>query len=97
MVVGMLEAWLRLRESRSLKDKRQVLRSIQDRLRNQFPVAISEVDDHDDVQSIVLGIAAVGHEIGAVKGMLQKIQEALRAHPVAEYVRSELNVGREVV
>jgi hypothetical protein len=97
MVIGTLTATLRVRESRSLKDKRQVARSIIERLRGQFSVAISEVASHDDVKLITLGIAAVGHEVGAVKGLLQTIQEALRGHPIAEYCQSELAVGHEVV
>lgn len=97
MVVGTLTVTLRLRESRSLKDKRQVVRSIADRLRNQFHVAISEVDSHHDVQLISFGIAAVGHEVGAIKGLLQTIQEALRGHPIAEYCQGEITVGHEVV
>lgn len=97
MIIGTLEVSLRVRESRSLKDKRQVLRSIQDRLRNQFHVAVSEIDHHDDVQLIAFGIAAVGHEVGAIKGLLQTIQEALRGHPIAEYCQGTLSVGHEVV
>lgn len=97
MVIGTLRVTLRLRESRSLKDKRQVVRSIQDRLRNQFHVAVSEVDSHDDVQLITFGIAAVGHEVKAVKGLLQTIQEALRCHPIAEYCQGGVSVGHEIV
>jgi len=97
MTIGSLHVTLRLRESRTLKDKRQVLRSIQDRLRNQFHVAVSEVGHHDDVKVIEFGIAAIGHEVGAIRTLLQTIQEALRAHPIAEYLQGELSVGHEVV
>ena len=97
IVIGTLTVRLRLRESRSLKDKRQVLKSIQDKLRNQFHVAVSEVASHDDVQLIAFGIAAVGHEVGAIQSLLQTIQNALRSHPVAEYCGGDLNVGHEVV
>ena len=47
MVVGSLEVRLRVREARSLKDKRQVVRSIVDRLRNGFNVSVAEVDAQD--------------------------------------------------
>lgn len=97
MTIGTLTVTLRVREARTLKDKRQVLRSIQDRLRNQFHVAISEIGHHDDPKVIEFGIAAVGHEVKAVKGLLQTIQEALRGHPIAEYLQGELAVGSEVV
>ncbi|QEL14544.1 DUF503 domain-containing protein [Limnoglobus roseus] len=94
MFVGSLRARLLLRASRTLKDKRQVVRSILDRLRNSFNVAAAEVDTLDDVKVVTLGIAAVGPEHAGVKGVLQEIAEALRAHPVAEYLDGEIEVGR---
>jgi uncharacterized protein len=96
-VIGMLTVRLRVRESRSLKDKRQVVRSIQDRLRNQFHVAVSEIGAHDDVQAILFGIAAIGHEVDAIQGLLQTIQNALRSHPIAEHSESVITVGHEIV
>src|ERR687898_250731 len=50
MIVGSLRVRLLVRESRSLKDKRQVVRSIKDRLRNTFHVSVAEVDAQDDRQ-----------------------------------------------
>jgi len=97
VAIGLCTIELFIADSQSLKDKRQVVRSIQDRLRNQFHVAVSEVDSHDDAKLITLGIAAVGHEVSAIKGLLQTIQEALRGHPIAEYCQGELSVGRDVV
>ena len=63
MIVGSLSARLYLRESRSLKDKRQVLQSIKDRLRNEFNVSVAEVDALDNRQLIVLGVAMAGKDI----------------------------------
>lgn len=45
--------------SRSLKDKRQVLRSLIRRLRNRFNVAVSEVGSQDIWQSSRLGIVSI--------------------------------------
>lgn len=97
MVIGSLEVRLLVRESRTLKDKRQVVRSVLDRMRNAFNVSAAEVDTHDDVKVATLAFAAVGFENAAVQGVLQKIQEALRVHPVAEYLGGEATVGSEVV
>jgi len=96
-VIGLLTARLLVRESRSLKDKRQVARSILDRLKNQFSVAAAEIATQDDHKIITLGIAAVGAEMEMVRNVLQTIQEALRAHPIAEYLGGELMIGTEVV
>ena len=86
MHVGTLEVRLLVRESRSLKDKRQVVKSIMDRLRNGFNVSVAEVGARDHLKLAVLGVALVGEEPGHVKGTLEQIANALRRHPVAEFV-----------
>ena len=92
MVVGTLELRLLLREARTLKDKRQVVRSITDRLRNNFNVSVTEVEAQDQHQLIVLGVAMAGREAHLVRQALQQIVEVLRRHPVAELLRHELEV-----
>jgi uncharacterized protein YlxP (DUF503 family) len=52
---------LRLPESGSLKDKRQVVRSVSQRLRNKFQVAVAEVDDNDAWQIATIGVACVAN------------------------------------
>ena len=85
MHTGSLEVRLFVRDSRSLKDKRQVVKSILDRLRNGFNVAAAEVGARDDHQVVILGIAAVGEEAADVKTTLDRISDVLRKHPVAEF------------
>jgi uncharacterized protein YlxP (DUF503 family) len=97
MVVGTLAVRLLIRESRTLKDKRQVVRSILDRLKSGFNVSAAEVDTHDDVKVVTLAFAAVGFDRPAVQNVLQQMQEALRKHPVAEYLGGEVSLGSEVV
>jgi uncharacterized protein YlxP (DUF503 family) len=97
MIVGTLEVRLFVRESRTLKDKRQVVRSMLDRVRSGFNVSAAEVGSHDDVKVATLGFAAVGFETAAVQNVLQQIAEALRKHPIAEYLGCDLCVGSEVV
>ena len=97
MVVGTLEVRLLIRESRTLKDKRQVVRSILDRVKSGFNVSATEVDTHDDVKVATLGFTAAGFERPPVQHVLQQIAEALRKHPIAEYLGGETNVGSEVV
>ena len=92
--VGTLEVRLRVRESRSLKDKRQVVRSITDRLRDQFNISVAEVDARDQWQLLVLGVAHAGDEASEVKGTLEQIANALRRHPIAEFLNCELSVTR---
>ena len=92
MIIGSLRVRLLVRESRSLKDKRQVVRSIKDRLRNEFNVSVAEVDAEDHRQVAVLGLAMVGRDASHVKAALEQIVAALRVHPVAEFVDHEIEV-----
>jgi uncharacterized protein YlxP (DUF503 family) len=92
MFVGSVLVRLLIRESRSLKDKRQVVRSIKDRLRNQFNVAVAEIDALDQRQLVVLGIATVSNDSAMVRSVLQQIVEALRCHPVAEFLGHEIEI-----
>ena len=92
MVVGSLQVRLLVREARTLKDKRQVVRSIRDRLRHEYNVSIAEVDHLDDHRQVTLGIATVGWDTKHVRDSLQKITEALRRHPVAEFVDCTLDI-----
>lgn len=92
MIVGSLKVRLLLRQARTLKDKRQVVQSIKDKLRNGFHVSIAEVEELDNPRMAVLGIALVGSEAYPVRLALQKIVEALRSHPVAEFIDHEMEV-----
>jgi uncharacterized protein YlxP (DUF503 family) len=92
MIVGTLQVRLLLREARSLKDKRQVVKSIKDRLHNEFNVSIAEVEELDNRQLAVLGMAMVSNEAHHLKQALGHIVECLRKHPVAELIGQEIEV-----
>jgi len=93
MVTGSLQVRLLVREARTLKDKRQVVRSILDRMRNEFNVSAAEVDGLEDHRKVTLGFAMVGWDAGHVREALNRIAEALRRHPIAEFVSCELDVN----
>jgi uncharacterized protein YlxP (DUF503 family) len=90
MIVGSLRVRLLIRESRSLKDKRQVVQSIKDRLRNGFNVSVAEVDALDHRQLAVLGFAMVSNETRHVRQTFDEVLAALRSHPVAELLDHEM-------
>ena len=92
MIVGTLRVRLLIREARTLKDKRQVVKSIKDRLRNGFNVSVAEVAALDNRQLAELGLAMVSNEAHPVKVALGHIVEALRSHPVAELLDYEMDV-----
>jgi uncharacterized protein len=73
MPVGLLTLELHLPEAHSLKDKRQVLRSLKDRLRGRFNVAVAELDFQDTWQSSVVGVVTLSNAEQHVEESLQKV------------------------
>jgi uncharacterized protein YlxP (DUF503 family) len=73
MPVGLLTLELHIPDAQSLKDKRQVLRSLKDRLRREFNVAVAELDHQDVWQRSVVGIVTLSNEEKHVQESLQKV------------------------
>jgi len=73
MTVGLLTLELHIPQARSLKDKRQIVRSLKDKLRAHFNVAISELEYHDTWQRSVVGIVTLSNEQQHVEESLQKV------------------------
>ncbi len=92
MILGSLRVRFLIRESRSLKDKRQVVRSIKDRVRNQFNVSVAEIEALDHRQLAVLGMAMVSNEAQPIRRTFDEIVRMLRSHPVAEFIDFEVEV-----
>lgn len=92
MIVGTLRVRLLIREAKSLKDKRQVVKSIKDKLHNSFNVSVAEIEEQDHRNLAVLGFAMVSNEAHHLKQALSQVVEALRGHPVAEFLDYELEV-----
>jgi uncharacterized protein YlxP (DUF503 family) len=92
MVVGLLSIELHLPGSRSLKDKRMVLRGIKDRLK-KFNVAVAEVDHHDLWQRAGLGVVTVSttnahadQELAAVVTEIERLEPGLITRTEIEYL-----------
>ena len=75
MNIGICKIRLRLPENGSLKEKRQVLKSLTTRVKNRYNVAIAEVDDQDLWQLATLGIACVSNSAQYADEMLAKTVE----------------------
>ena len=73
MHVGICRMTLHLPASSSLKEKRQVARSLTDRVRNRFNVAVAEVEDTDLRQRLTLGICCVSNERGHANSILSNL------------------------
>jgi uncharacterized protein YlxP (DUF503 family) len=90
MVVGVLRLTLYIHGASSLKDKRQVVRKVTDRLRSRFNVGVAEVGANDVWQSAVIGICAVANDHSFVNEVLDKC--ARDAGNIAEIVNREMEI-----
>ena len=73
--VGTLCLRIRVEYSRSLKDKRRVLRSLKDRLRRRHNIAIAEVAHQDSWQDAVVVVAAVAGSARGIRRVLDSVHE----------------------
>jgi uncharacterized protein len=73
--VGVLTLELRLENSHSLKDKRHVVRSLKDRLRSKFNVAVAEIEYQDLWQRAVLAAVTVSSDRGNAERVLRSVEE----------------------
>ena len=77
MFIGVGRYDLFIPASGSLKDKRQVLRSVTQTIQKRFNVAIAEVEFQDKWQRAALGVSCVAGSIGHCQKVLQEVEKAI--------------------
>ena len=92
MHVGTLTLTLMVSGSASLKDKRRVVRSLMDRVRREYHVAIAEVDDLDRHQRATLGIACVSNDAGHANAMLDKVLDFIETNGDVSVAAIEMEI-----
>ncbi len=92
MHVGILHVSLHVPDANSLKEKRQVVKSIIDRTRNHVGVAAAEVEDQDLHRKAVLGFSSVSGSMKHAEEIVRKVLEALRVHPAARVIDYDVEV-----
>ncbi len=70
---------LRIEGAHSLKDKRQVLRRMKDRLRHSFNVSVAEMDANDLWNQATIGVAAISDSRDYLEGLVQNIERSAGA------------------
>ncbi len=93
MVIGLCEITMHLRQVRSLKDKRSVVRAIVDRSRARFPVSIAETAGNDDLRRAVIGFSLVTNDRRFAESSLDHVLEFIGGLHLAEIVA----VDREIL
>ncbi len=94
MVVGIMQLDLRLEGVNSLKDKRHVIRSLVERLRRDFQVAVAEVDDHELWGNSVVGLTYVSNDAHHIESLFSKLIEVVESRPDIELVGQWQTIDR---
>ncbi len=73
MIVGVCRMELSLEGAFSLKDKRQIVKSIIERLKARYNASIAEVDLNDTWKNAVIGVSCVSNDAKHIDSMLNNI------------------------
>lgn len=85
MPLATLTLQLRIEHAHSLKDRRQVVRSLKDKLRHGFNVSVAELDEAVTWQTAMIGVAAISASRSYLMGQMQQVEHA------AERIAGELS------
>jgi uncharacterized protein YlxP (DUF503 family) len=72
--IGVLTLEIHVEDSHSLKDKRHVVKSLKDRLRERFNVSVAEIDGLDSWQSSVVAAVTVSKDRVHAEQILQAVE-----------------------
>ena len=86
MHVLALEIDIHVPTSRSLKDKRAVLRPVIDGIRRRYPVAVAEIDHQDVWQRAGVGVAAVAGTVSHAESIVDDVERFVWSFPELEVV-----------
>ncbi len=78
MPIASLTLELSIEHAQSLKDRRQVVRSLKERLRHGFNVSVAELDDALVWNRATLGVVAISNSTSYLVGQLREVENAVR-------------------
>ena len=90
MHIASLCVRLEITSSLTLKDKRQVIRSLLDRIRNRFNVSAAEIGENDSVRYAELAAAAVANDRPFLDTMMAKVVDLIESEPRVVLLEQEL-------
>jgi hypothetical protein len=86
VVIGVRSFELHLPAAHSLKDKRSVLKSLKDRLHNEFNVSVAETAHHDAWQTAELTVCVVSAEKRHAASVLESVDRFVDGNPLCRIV-----------
>jgi uncharacterized protein YlxP (DUF503 family) len=92
MFVGSASIELLIPQSNSLKSKRQVLKTLKDRLHNKFDVSVAEVDHNDLWQRALIGVAVVANQNNFARQVLSEVLEYIQRENGVEVINYNIEI-----
>ena len=83
-----------LHGNRSLKEKRRIVRSLKDRLKNNFNISIAEIGDQNIWQSLHMGIVAVNSDPKYLEGQTRILMNTIEKMHLAEITDCQTKISR---
>jgi uncharacterized protein len=78
MPIATLTLELSIEHAQSLKDRRQVVRSLKEKLRRGFNVSVAELDEAVVWNRATLGVVAISGSSGYLAGQMREVESAVR-------------------
>ena len=75
-MIAFLTLELRIEAAHSLKDKRQVLRSLKDKLRSSFNVSVAELEQSDLWQRATVGVVSISGSRDYLRGLMENVERS---------------------
>ncbi len=76
----------------SLKEKRMIVKSLVSRIHNRFNVSVSEIDEQDTHQIIVIGVAAIAPHSAMADSIMEEISSFVEENTDAEIIGEEREI-----
>jgi len=93
MKIFMMKIVLRASWVHSLKEKRMIVRSITQKLKNTFNISVAEVEEQDIHQVIVIGISGIGANLAQIDSIVENIISFIESNTDAEII----NIKQEIL
>jgi uncharacterized protein YlxP (DUF503 family) len=92
MVVALERFDLRIREARSLKQKRHVVKALTNGIRSTFNVSVAEVEHQDLWQRAAIAVAVVGGQEYHLRKVMHEVEKFVDRWPDVELIDADLSV-----
>jgi hypothetical protein len=94
VTIGSILLEIFLPASQSLKDKRRVVRSLKDRLRNRYNVAVAEIDHQDTHQRATLGVVSIASERLQIEQLFEAVRAEVERNLPGDLVQAQIEILR---